>query len=184
MQKTLTLVVTASTLMAGPLAAQNRDANGKALKPAPAEQDRKMTLAPGTTLNFADTFTVARTADGLCDWAKTPLKPGKPGSGSVLAETNNARCWGVVWNLTFPPTGRSQMKVDSAMKRDPEGPPRADTIAILRPRGEGPAYPLARFKSDTARGSRPPYEGPHPEQPKTDTTVVPPAAPPPLKKKP
>jgi hypothetical protein len=87
------VVALSSTIIAGRVAAQNRDSNGKALAPeTPGVRDRTMTLTPGVIRHFADTFTVSRKADGTCDWSKTPVKPGKPGTSSVLAEASNARC--------------------------------------------------------------------------------------------
>ena len=48
-------------------------------------------------LNFADTFTVARRSDGNCDWSKTPVRTGKPGSSSYLGEARTTECWRVVY---------------------------------------------------------------------------------------
>jgi hypothetical protein len=109
------LTVLGSTITAGWVAAQARDTTTY-----PGVQDHKMKLTAGTTLHFADTFIVARKPDGKCDWSKTPAKPGKPGTNSVLAEASNARCWGVVWNVTFPPHGMSKLKPDTAIVRAPK----------------------------------------------------------------
>ena len=71
-------------------------------------QDRgPMTLPKGAVLNFADTFTVARRPDGECDWRKTPSRPGPKGSASTVGEVRVKDCWGVVYNVTFPPELRS-----------------------------------------------------------------------------
>lgn len=63
-------------------------------------EDHKYPIPPGSVLNFADTFTVARRPDGSCDWGELPRRNGPPGSSSGLAVVRTATCWGVVYNLS------------------------------------------------------------------------------------
>ena len=80
-------------------------------------EDRTSAVPKGAVLNFADTFTVARRPDGTCDWSKTPVRQGKPGSSSYLAEVRVTRCWGVVHNLTYARTIEAPLKADSVVFR-------------------------------------------------------------------
>lgn len=66
-------------------------------------QDHSYPPGKNVVLNFADTFTVARQPDGRCDWRNTPFRPGIPGSSSYVGEVRTKDCWGVVYNVNFPP---------------------------------------------------------------------------------
>lgn len=83
----------------------------------PFVEDRKSPVPKGAVLNFADTFTVARRPDGNCDWSKTPVRQGKSGTSSYLAEVRVTRCWGVVHNLTYPRKAEGPVKAETAVFR-------------------------------------------------------------------
>jgi hypothetical protein len=88
-------------------------------------EDHKSPVPEYGVLNFADTFTVARRPDGNCDWSKTPVRPGKPGSASYLGEARTTECWGVVYNVTFPLPDTTRMKTSVSIMIGPdvwEGP--------------------------------------------------------------
>jgi hypothetical protein len=76
-------------------------------------QDFKHPPPGNAVLNFADTFTVARTADGTCDWSRIPNRRGKPGSASYLGEMLATKCWGVVYNVTYPPRPPAHVEADT-----------------------------------------------------------------------
>jgi hypothetical protein len=92
-------------------------------------QDRKLPVPSNGVLNFADTFTVARRPDGNCDWSRTPVRPGPRGSTSYMGEVLTKDCWGVVYNVTFPPRDTTGMRTSTSTSISPhvwEGP---DTLS-------------------------------------------------------
>jgi hypothetical protein len=95
-------------------------------------EDHKVPLPKRAVLNFADTFTVARKADGNCDWSKTPIRTGKRGSSSYLAEVLVVKCWGVVYNVTFPPQDLTGVKADTETVVLIDGPPSRTAFADVR----------------------------------------------------
>jgi hypothetical protein len=116
-----------------------------------APEDYKSPLPVGAVVNFADTFTVARTRDGKCDWSRTPIRTGKPGSSSYLAERLVSKCWGVVRNVTFARTvDQVPLKADTVVFR---GPSDDELLADMKATSE-----LLRkagvSETDVVRGSR------------------------------
>jgi hypothetical protein len=114
--KTLIVAVSLTTIAGACLTAQQpdrqRDATGRPLVPATAVEDYTLPVPPRNVLNFADTFTVARRADGTCDWSKVPARPGKRGTSSYLGERHAATCSGVVYNVTDPPRANVGIQSD------------------------------------------------------------------------
>ena len=76
-------------------------------------EDHKYPIPPGSVLNFADTFTVARRPDGSCDWGRFPVRNGPPGSSSLLGEARTATCWGVTYNISGPGRAPVEMMADT-----------------------------------------------------------------------
>jgi hypothetical protein len=80
-------------------------------------EDHKVPVPRGASLNFADTFTVARKPDGTCDWSKTPFRQGKPGTSSYVGEIRVTRCWGVVNNVTYARSVENPLQSDTTVVR-------------------------------------------------------------------
>jgi hypothetical protein len=114
-------------------------------------EDHKVTLPKGAIVHFADTFTVARKPNGNCDWSKTPLRAGRPGSGSTVTETRVKDCWGVVTNYTS--TVRQDttgMKADTQVVRGP-----SDTQLLEDMKATGDLLKKAHVsENDVVRTSR------------------------------
>lgn len=81
----------------------------------------------GGILNSTDTVSVARLADGSCDWRTMKVIPGKPGTSTWPGPTDVKTCTAIHYNVTFPVNAQ---------------PMRADTATAIPPR---------RQQSDAAR---------------------------------